>query len=104
MWAGCLAFRRYLRLCTPALLPAIFRVEIGSELLGEIIGVLEACWLGFAGAAEDADASQHRALQEASFALEVLAALSGGAHHSTMGTLRVICYVSCSTYSTGPGA
>lgn len=53
---GCLtsdARYRYLRLTTPEVLSSIFRVEIGTDQLREILVALDSSWLSFAGAAED---------------------------------------------------
>ncbi|GAX81006.1 hypothetical protein CEUSTIGMA_g8441.t1 [Chlamydomonas eustigma] len=65
---------RYLRLCGPGGITSLFKVEISSEALKEIIEVLEACWLGYAGAAEEGQAGS--ALKEAGFVVQVLQSLS----------------------------
>jgi hypothetical protein len=72
---------RYLKLCGPERLRALFRVEVNAEVLREALAVLEACWLGHGGAAEEAEEaggrSGHAALREAAFVVEALAALAG---------------------------
>ncbi len=60
---------RYLRLCGPSTLTSIFRVEISTDVLKDIVAVLEGCWQFHAGAAEESVAGS--ALLEASFALQV---------------------------------
>lgn len=65
---------RYLRLCGPVGLASLFKIEISSEALKEIIEVLEVCWLGYAGAAEEELAGS--ALREAGFVVQVLQSLS----------------------------
>ncbi|GLC59588.1 Coiled-coil domain-containing protein 103 [Pleodorina starrii] len=73
---------RYLQLCGPDVLRAIFRVEISSEVLREILAVLEACWLGHGGAAEEAEGGAGAALREAAFVTGLLEALSGAGRFS----------------------
>lgn len=58
---------RYLRLCTPASLPAIFKVEIPSTVLTDIVDALVASCSALT--ADDGDIH--------AFALEVLAGLQG---------------------------
>ncbi|KXZ50990.1 PR46b [Gonium pectorale] len=67
---------RYLVRCGPDTLRAIFRVEVSAEALREILAVLEACWLGHGGAAEEAEGGAGAALREAAFVVRVLEALS----------------------------
>lgn len=54
---------------------SLFKIEISSELLSEVITTLDTCWLSFAGAVEAEDGG-HQGLQEAKFALDVLNALT----------------------------
>uniref|UniRef100_A0A7S1X9I0 Dynein attachment factor N-terminal domain-containing protein n=1 Tax=Tetraselmis chuii TaxID=63592 RepID=A0A7S1X9I0_9CHLO len=65
---------KYLRLCGPATLRAIFKVEVGADLLGDMLQVIDAAWLTFASFAEDT--SEGSALAEAAFVVSVLMALS----------------------------
>lgn len=52
-------------------------LQVNSEVLRELLGVVEACWLGHAGAAEEADAGSGAALAEAAFVVQLLDALAG---------------------------
>nr|Q94EY1.1 RecName: Full=Coiled-coil domain-containing protein 103 homolog; AltName: Full=Protein PR46bp [Chlamydomonas reinhardtii]AAK70875.1 unknown [Chlamydomonas reinhardtii]ADF43150.1 PR46bp [Chlamydomonas reinhardtii] len=67
---------RYLKLCGPEGLQAVFRVEISAEVLREMLAVLEACWLGHGGVAEEAEGGAGAALLEAAFVVQVLEAVS----------------------------
>ncbi|GFR44031.1 hypothetical protein Agub_g5187, partial [Astrephomene gubernaculifera] len=67
---------RYLKLCGPDTLRAVFRVEVSTEVLREVLCVLEACWLGHGGAAEEAEGGAGAALREAAFVVQLLEALS----------------------------
>ncbi|KAG2429280.1 hypothetical protein HXX76_011048 [Chlamydomonas incerta] len=67
---------RYLKLCGPEGLRGVFRVEISAEVLREMLVVLEACWLGHGGAAEEAEGGSGAALREAAFVVQVLEAVS----------------------------
>ncbi|KAG2486205.1 hypothetical protein HYH03_015167 [Edaphochlamys debaryana] len=78
---------RYLKLCGPEALRSIFRVEVSAETLRELLVVLDACWLGHAGAAEEADAGAGAALREAAFVAELLAALSEAGRFSLTARL-----------------
>nr|ADI46964.1 PR46bm [Volvox carteri f. nagariensis] len=69
---------RYLHLCGLDTLRMVFRVEISSEVLREILGVVEACWLGHGGAAEEAEGGSGAALREAAFVVQLLQVLSAG--------------------------
>lgn len=66
---------RYLQLCGPDALRTVFRVEISSEVLRDVLTVLEACWLGHGGAAEEVGAGC--ALREAVFVVQLLQVLAG---------------------------
>ncbi len=62
-------------------LPCVHRhLQVNSEVLRELLGVVEACWLGHAGAAEEADAGGGAALAEAAFVVQLLDALTGRPH------------------------
>ncbi|MEW5303826.1 MAG: hypothetical protein WDW36_006480 [Sanguina aurantia] len=72
---------QYIKLCGPALLQSLFKVEINVLLLKELIAVLEACWLGHAGAAED-ESHDGGALREAHFVVQVLTAFTSAGRFS----------------------
>lgn len=68
---------RYLQLCTPSNLPLIFKVEISSQLLGEILSALQA---GSLAAAEDSTTSSAGAAVAGvtgEWVVDVLTALTG---------------------------
>ncbi|PNH11606.1 Coiled-coil domain-containing protein 103 [Tetrabaena socialis] len=44
---------RYLKMCGPDVLRAVFRVEVSGEVLRDMLSVLDECWLGHAGAAAE---------------------------------------------------
>ncbi|KAL6759894.1 PR46bm [Haematococcus lacustris] len=68
----------YLKRCGPQLLRSLFRLEISSDTLKELLVILDTCWLGHAGAAEDAENAAGRggALDEAVWVVQVLDALA----------------------------
>jgi len=76
---------KYLRLCGPDTLRAIFKVEVGADMLGDILRVLDVSWLTFAAFAED-DAGGS-ALSEAAFVMAVLTALSEAGRFSLTARL-----------------
>nr|BCL66156.1 hypothetical protein [Volvox reticuliferus] len=73
---------RYLKMCGPDTFRTIFRVEISSEVLREVLGVVEACWLGHGGAAEEAEDGSGAALREAMFVVRSLEALTAAGRFS----------------------
>ena len=77
---------RYLRLTSPDLITAIFRVEIATDLLREILEALESSWMSHAGAAEDA--KEGSAAEEALFVIQCLLALSTAGRFSL--TVRLL--------------
>lgn len=79
---------RYLKLCGPEGLQAVFRVEISAEVLREMLAVLEACWLGHGGVAEEAEGGAGAALLEAAFVVQVLEAVSSKCCALWKGGLR----------------
>nr|BCL66087.1 hypothetical protein [Volvox africanus] len=79
---------RYLQMCGPDTLRTIFRVEVSSEVLREVLGVVEACWLGHGGAAEEAEGGSGAALREAVFAVRSLEALTAAGRFSL--TVRLL--------------
>jgi hypothetical protein len=68
---------RFLKLCGPDALKSLFKVEISAEVLRELLAVLQACWLGHAGVAEEAVPGGGAALREAGFVVQVLSSLTG---------------------------
>jgi hypothetical protein len=77
---------RYLRLTTPELISSIFRVEISTDLLREILTALDSSWMSHAGAAEDR--AEGAAAVEASFVIQCLQALTIAGRFSL--TIRLI--------------
>lgn len=77
---------RYLRLTTPDLLASIFRVEISTDLLREVIAALECSWMSHAGVAEDS--REGAAGEEALFVIHCLQALSTAGRFSL--TVRLL--------------
>ena len=76
----------YLRLTTPELISSIFRVEISTDLLREILTALESSWMSHAGAAEDR--AEGAAAVEAAFVIQCLQALTTAGRFSL--TVRLI--------------
>ena len=83
---------RYLRLTTPSALASIFRVEIRTDLLREILTALESSWLSQAGAAEDRKEGSSGvttgAAEEIAFVVQCLLALSTAGRFSL--TVRLL--------------
>eukprot|EP00798_Chlamydomonas_sp_ICE-L_P006841 gene6841-30818_t len=64
-------------MCGSATLSKIFKIEISSDVLKDMLAAIDTCWMSHAGAAEEGSEGSGAALGEAKFVVQILDALTG---------------------------